>query len=74
MRRDYVRNRDRTLIKKWPTTEQSSQKRSGRIWNLVDLLGVFDVGQSLEEATLAQDTLPELHADDAKYEEDEEAE
>jgi len=38
----------------------------------IDLLGILDVGQSLEEATLAQYALPQLHADDAEYEEDEE--
>lgn len=52
-------------------TETSANDR--RSWDLVDLLGISDVGQSLEEATLAQYSLPQLHADDAEYEEDEEA-
>ena len=39
-----------------------------------NLLGVGDVGYGLEEAALAQDTLPELDADYAEYEENEEAE
>lgn len=38
-----------------------------------DLLGILDVGKSLEEATLTQDSLPELDADDAEYEKYEEA-
>lgn len=40
---------------------------------LLQIVGILDVGQSLEEAALAQYAFPQLHADDTEYEEDEEA-
>lgn len=63
-----MKNRSRTFIIK-----KGSQRivRGPKV--LADLLGILDVGQSLEEAALAQYALPQLHADDAEYEEDEEA-